>query len=86
MYWLRKPEQAQYFREQGVFIQLNLNSLTGHYGPEVKKHAEKLIDLELVDFVATDCHRIEHLMILERNLSLPYMAKINKLALKNPML
>ena len=70
-------------RGKGVNIQLNYNSLTGHYGPEVKKMAEKLIDNNLIDFVSTDCHRIEHLMILEENLSKPYFHKLLSLELKN---
>lgn len=86
LYWIRKPEQARTFREQGVLIQINLNSLTGHYGPEIRKQAEKLIDMNCVDLVGTDCHRIEHLMILEKNLSLPYMHKINHLDVKNAYL
>jgi tyrosine-protein phosphatase YwqE len=86
LYWIRKPEQARIFREQGVLIQVNLNSLTGHYGPEIRKQAEKLVDMNCIDLVGTDCHRIEHLMILEKNLALPFMHKINQLDLKNSVL
>ncbi len=77
------PEKAKEWREQGINIQMNLNSLTGHYGPEVKKCAEVLIDNGWVDFVATDCHRMDHLMLLEKNLHLPYMHKLAELKLKN---
>lgn len=76
-------QKAIEYRSRGVLIQLNLNSLTGHYGPEVKKQAERLIDNDLVDFVGTDCHRIQHLMTLEENLNLPYMHKLLDLDLKN---
>lgn len=62
-------DKATEWREKGVNIQLNYNSLTGHYGPEVLKQARKLVDSGQIDFVATDCHRIEHLMTLEDNLS-----------------
>ena len=78
--------KAQEYRDRGVAIQLNLNSLTGHYGPEVKKQAEKLIDEQLIDFVGSDCHRIQHLLTLEEHLSLPYMHKLLDLDLKNPLL
>ncbi len=80
------PEKAKKWREKGINIQMNLNSLTGHYGPEVKKCAEALIDNGWIDFVATDCHRIEHLMLLEQNLSQPYIHKLGKLKLKNQSL
>ena len=65
---------------------MNLNSLTGHYGPEVKNQAEKLIDHKLVDFVGTDCHRMDHLMLLEKNLNLKYFQELSELDLKNSSL
>jgi len=76
-------DKAREFRDKGVNIQVNLNSLTGHYGPQVRKQAEKLIDANLVDFVGSDCHRMQHLMILEEHLSNPYFHKLEKLILKN---
>jgi protein-tyrosine phosphatase len=76
-------DKAKEYREKGVNIQVNLNSLTGHYGPQVRKQAEKLIDANLVDFVGSDCHRMQHLMILEEHLSNPYFHKLEKLVLKN---
>ena len=47
---------------------------------------KKLIDEGQFDFVGTDCHRIEHLMILEKNLSSPYLHKIGKYLIKNMVL
>lgn len=79
-------EKAEEWRNKGINIQLNLNSLSGHYGPDVKKQAEKLIDAKLVDFVGTDCHRIEHLQLLERQLSSKYFHKLMELPLKNRFL
>jgi len=57
--------------------------LTGHYGERVKKMAEKLIDEKLVDLVGTDCHKIEHLQLLEQNLSKEYFHKLLDLDLMN---
>ena len=85
-YYLGSVEKAREWRERGVNIQMNLNSLTGHYGPEIKAQAELLVDKGLVDFVGSDCHRIEHLMILEKALNLPYMHKVSQLPLKNSLL
>ena len=79
-------EKAQEYRDRGVLIQMNLNSLTGHYGPEVKRQAEKIVDGALIDFVGSDCHRIQHLLTLEENSSLPYMHKLLDLQLKNSLL
>ena len=82
-YFHGSTEKAREYKEKGALIQVNLNSLTGHYGPGVKKQAERLIDEELVDFVGSDCHRIQHLMHLEEHLYLPYYHKLGKLQLKN---
>lgn len=64
-YWHKNFEKFEEVKAKSVLLQLNLLSLTGHYGPEVKKMGEKLIDNNLIDFVGTDCHRIEHLKILK---------------------
>ncbi|MFN5910551.1 MAG: tyrosine-protein phosphatase [Bacteroidota bacterium] len=79
-------EKAKEYRSRGVLIQMNLSSLSGHYGPEVRKQAERLIDDGLVDFVGTDCHRMQHLLALEENLALPYMHKLAGMELKNKQL
>lgn len=82
MYWLGNTDMARKFKENGVKIQLNINSLTGHYGPEIKKQAEALVDQNLVDFLGSDCHRIQHLMLTEQHLESPYFHQM----LKNPFL
>ena len=90
-------ERYLYFAEQGIKIveelkgrgakiQLNLNSLSGHYGKVVKKQAEMLIDNKLVDFVGTDCHRMDHLHLLELGLTNPYFHKLADLKLLNHQL
>ena len=86
LYYIGNVEKAEEWRTAGINIQINLNSLFGQYGPDVKKHAEKLIDAGQFDFVGTDCHRIEHLMILEDNLSSPYLHKIGRYLVKNMVL
>ena len=62
---------------------MNINSLTGHYGPKAQKIAEQLIDEQLVDIVGTDCHRIEHLSLMESHISRPYFNKMLDLDLLN---
>lgn len=53
------------FREQGISLQLNLLSLCDYYDKEVQKMALKLLDEGMVDFVASDVHRVEHLEVLK---------------------
>jgi protein-tyrosine phosphatase len=37
LFWHREPEKIQTMYDKGVILQLNLNSLSGHYSPQVKK-------------------------------------------------
>lgn len=82
-YYFGDFKKVDALRERNIQIQVNLNSLTGHYGPGVKKMAEQLIKNKQVDFLGTDCHRMEHLTLLENNLNLSIFKDIEALHLKN---
>jgi protein-tyrosine phosphatase len=71
------------YRERGILIQLNLSSLSGRYGPGVKKQAEQLIEHKLIDVVSTDAHRIDHVELLESIQHSSYLNKLMNLPLKN---
>ncbi len=83
LYYHGSIDQAIDWRSKGMLIQMNINSLFGHYGPTVKKQAEMLIDAGQIDLIATDCHRLEHLTILEQNLTSNYLKKLLSLDLLN---
>lgn len=85
-YFMGSLDQAKEWRNKGVNIQMNINSLFGHYGPEIQKQARLMVDEGIVDFIGTDCHRIEHLMTFESNLRDPYLHKLSQLPLKNKTL
>ena len=80
---LNNMKMAEELKEKGCLIQMNLNSLTGHYGSAIKKTAELLIKNKLVNLAGTDCHRIEHLHLLEKNLDKKYFHKLLDLELLN---
>jgi len=86
VYFHGNIDAAIKYRDMGVNIQLNLNSLTGHYGPEVKKQAERMLDQFTVDFVGTDAHRMDHLVLLENHLNVPHLKLLNERLLKNQSL
>jgi protein-tyrosine phosphatase len=48
------------FFDRGVLLQLNLLSMLGYYSPEVKKNASFLIKNNMISFVGSDCHNINH--------------------------
>jgi protein-tyrosine phosphatase len=52
-------------KNKGFYFQLNALSLLGHYGPQVKQKAEKLLQAGLYDLVATDAHHPQHLRTLQ---------------------
>ncbi len=75
------------YRNRGVLLQLNINSLSGHYGPMVKRMAEQLIDRDMIDVIGSDCHHMEHLNMIESLRTNPHLHKIvNKPDLLNKQL
>jgi tyrosine-protein phosphatase YwqE len=66
-YYHGSVAKAEELRDKGIKIQLNLLSLFGHYGPQVQKQAALLIKEKQVDLLGSDCHRLQHLEILESN-------------------
>lgn len=43
-------------KEMGALIQVNADGLIGNNGCKIKRKIKKLLKLDLVDFVASDCH------------------------------
>lgn len=70
-FWFQSMDHYHDLKHKGVMLQMNLLSVTGHYSPDVQKTAEKMIKEKLVDFAGSDCHKLQHLKILEQNLKKP---------------
>jgi tyrosine-protein phosphatase YwqE len=75
---LAHPERYIYYHShtkrynevhQNAKFQINLLSLAGYYGKNVKKMAEWLIENDLVDFIGTDLHGQRHIECLREYLS-----------------
>lgn len=64
--YLDSIEDYRRLKAQGVLFQMNLMSLTGHYGPVVKKKAEELLSEGMYDRAGSDLHRKENLDIIRR--------------------
>ncbi len=75
-FWYTNFQQYQKFRDHGVILQVNTNSLSGYYGYEARKTAEKLIEHELVDLLGTDCHHLKHVEGLKRGLKEKSLKKL----------
>ena len=51
VYWHNRFNMYEKLKDRGVFFQLNINSLCGHYSPQVKKIAERMIQQDMIDFI-----------------------------------
>ena len=60
-YWYRDFKKFEELKDSGILFQLNLVSLSGHYGETVKKIAQKMIEMQMIDLVGSDMHN-QHYM------------------------
>ncbi|OIQ32619.1 MAG: hypothetical protein BM555_04840 [Crocinitomix sp. MedPE-SWsnd] len=83
-FYFEEYEKIQNYIDRGCLMQLNINSLSGQYGPGVKKMAESLIDKDMIDVIGSDCHHLGHLELLDSVRTNPHLHKIiNKPGLLN---
>jgi protein-tyrosine phosphatase len=86
-YYHNQWDTIEDLRNRGCLLQLNTNSLSGQYGPAVKKMAESLVDRDMIDVIGSDCHHLGHLELMEQMRTNPFLHKIaNKEALLNKQL
>jgi tyrosine-protein phosphatase YwqE len=65
-YFYNKPEIYNEISERGALLQLNINSLSGHYGPGAVKIGDKLLKEGLVSFLGSDCHHSGHQNLMKK--------------------
>jgi len=75
-FWHDDYSQYEDLANRGTLLQLNINSISGHYGTGTKKAAEWLIDNDMISFLGTDCHHMRHLELVRKTLSEKYLRKI----------
>ena len=56
----------QRLKDMGCSLQINFLSLSGYYGSAMKAQGEKLLHAGLIDFIGTDLHGIEQLLVLQK--------------------
>jgi protein-tyrosine phosphatase len=59
-FWHNDFEKYEAIKDKGVLLQMNINSLTGHYSIATKRVAEEMIEKNMVDFLGSDCHHTGH--------------------------
>lgn len=63
-YYYKDLSRLKRLKEKGCLLQLNLLSVLGYYGRDVKKLADILLKEKMYDFAGTDLHSDKHLHTL----------------------
>lgn len=66
VFYHRAHDRYRRFKEMGVLFQLNLLSVSGYYGPEVKQAAAYLLSKNFYELAGTDLHHEKHLDALRK--------------------
>lgn len=74
-YLYRRKDFFDQLKDAGCYFQLNLLSLSGHYGEDVQKLADYLLKQNYYDLAGTDLHNSRHLSLLQK---IP-LSQINRL-------
>lgn len=64
-FYAQQMDTLENLKASGVLFQLNLGSLMGRYGKDVQKQAELLVKKGMIDFFASDAHKIMDLTNLK---------------------
>lgn len=75
-FYINQWDKIEDYINRGVKLQLNINSLSGQYGPQVKKMAEQLIEKDYIDVIGSDCHHMGHLEMIDSLRTNPHVHKI----------
>jgi len=75
-YWHQDFSKYQDLFDRNIFLQININSLTGWYSPESKAVVEKLIENGLVSFLGSDLHNQNYLQELKKSRFMPALAEV----------
>lgn len=74
-YYHEDYQEYTHLKDMGFLLQVNVLSLTGHYGKQVAKAARFIFDHDLADLVGTDMHHVRHLSTLQKAESLALFHK-----------
>jgi protein-tyrosine phosphatase len=65
-FWHTNFAKYEEFIEKGVLLQMNINSLTGHYSIPTKRIAEQMIEKGMISFLGSDCHHLGHVELINK--------------------
>lgn len=82
-YHAKDLSKYEELKNRGCLFQLNTLSLISHYGRNIQKIAYHLLENNMIDFIGSDTHRIQHLEKIS-NIVIPkkYIENLKKIVLK----
>ena len=66
-YWHHDFQKYHKLQDRGVYLQININSLTGWYSHGSKVIAQKLINRDMISFLGSDMHNIHYMEELKKS-------------------
>lgn len=66
LYYADSLEYFHQLKDWGAYFQMNLSSLTGYYGQEMKQLAQQLIAADLIDYFSSDLHHQRQLDLITK--------------------
>lgn len=82
-FYYNRFDEYKKIRDLDVKLQLNINSLSGYYGADAKRIAEKLIDANLIDLIGSDMHHQRHAAAMRMVCNEKYFSKVASMDLLN---
>ena len=65
-------------KKAGCELQINLLSTTGYYGPDILKIADKLLKEDLINYVGSDIHHLNHVKFFNKKVSIKNIDKLKE--------
>ena len=75
-FWHGSLSNYEKMLDKDVLLQVNIGSITGQYGPNTKRIAERMMDAGMVSFIGTDCHHMGHLQLANAARTSPALKRL----------
>ncbi len=72
-------------KDIGCYFQINLLSLTGHYGRDISRFSDKLLKENLIDFAGSDFHSTNHIIQIDNLIKINEVEKVKQVFLNNEL-
>ena len=65
LFFHRNFDKYRMLKDRGCLMQMNMLSVTGHYGKNIKSVADELLGMQLYDYCGSDMHHERHAALLK---------------------